>query len=265
MSPTTSVTYSLPTELLILAGGLGTRLRPAVADVPKPMAPIGGIPFLDYLMAHWRDQGITRFVLSVGYMADSIRSHFGSRYHGCAIDYATESSPLGTGGAIRNAIVNCPWSGEHLVIINGDTWFPVPLRILVADAHGKGKPVTVAVKRIADNDRYGGILLDENGLVREFTAVSHETADPLINGGTYLINRTYTADLMRDKFGPFSFEREILEHLGAAGLLAASIQDVQFLDIGVPNDYQRANELLSPKLVTQSNNNFPIDSERQTQ
>jgi D-glycero-alpha-D-manno-heptose 1-phosphate guanylyltransferase len=245
MSPTTSLSDSVPTEMLILAGGLGTRLRPVVSDVPKPMAPIGGVPFLDYLMAHWRGQGITRFVLSVGYMADSIRWYFGNRYHDCAIDYAAESSPLGTGGAVRNAITNLPWSGDHLAIINGDTWFPVSLRILATDAHGKGKPVTVAVKRIAENNRYGGIVLDENGLIRQFTAVSMETANPLINGGTYLINRNCMADLMRDRLGPFSFEREILEPLGAAGLLAASVQDVQFLDIGVPDDYQRANELLS--------------------
>jgi D-glycero-alpha-D-manno-heptose 1-phosphate guanylyltransferase len=240
-----------PTELLILAGGLGTRLRQTVRDVPKPMAPINGIPFLDYLMAHWRDQGVQRFVLSVGYMADSIRTHFGTRYHDCAVDYAFESTPLGTGGAIRNATINCVWSGKHMVIVNGDTWFPVRLRTLAADANRLGQPVTVAVKRIADNDRYGGVVLDENGLVRQFIAGNRQMENPIINGGTYLVNREYMADHLRDKPGPFSFERDILEPLAVAGLLGASMQDVQFLDIGIPEDYLRADELMVRDTIRQ--------------
>lgn len=240
-----------PTELLILAGGLGTRLRQVVCDVPKPMAPINGVPFLDYLLAHWRNQGIRRFILSVGYMADSIRAHFGTRYHDCTIDYAFESTPLGTGGAIRNAIINGACSGENLVIANGDTWFPVQLSILAADAIRTGKPVTVAVKRIANNDRYGGVELDEAGLVRRFAAGKQALANKVINGGTYLIHRDYLADHMRDKLGPFSFERNILENLAVAGLLAASMQDVQFLDIGIPEDYLRAGELLLRDTIRQ--------------
>lgn len=242
---------SRPTELLILAGGLGTRLRKAVCDVPKPMAPINGVPFLDYLIAHWRNQGIRRFVLSVGYMADSIRSHFGGRYLDCAIDYAFESTPLGTGGAIRNAIINGTWSGERLVIINGDTWFPVLLRLLTSDANSKGKPATIAVKRIANNDRYGGIMLDESGVVRQFTAGKQQVPNSVINGGVYLIDRAYLTNRMRDMLAPFSFERDVLEPLALAGLLAASVQEVQFLDIGIPEDYLRAGELILRDTIPQ--------------
>lgn len=251
MRPENAAVASGPTELLILAGGLGTRLRKAVSDVPKPMAPINGVPFLDYLMAHWRNQGIRRFVLSVGYMADAIRTHFGTHYHDCAIDYAFESTALGTGGAIRNAIINGACSGENLVITNGDTWFPVQLSILAADAIRTGKPVTVAVKRIANNDRYGGVELDETGLVRRFVAGKQEAANPVINGGTYLIHPDYLADHMCNRLGPFSFERDFLEHLAVAGLLGASMQDVQFLDIGIPEDYLRAGELILRDTIRQ--------------
>ncbi len=251
MNSTQTAADFRPNELLILAGGLGTRLRQAVADVPKPMAPINGTPFLDYLMAHWRNQGIRRFVLSVGYMANTVRTHFGTRYRDCTIDYAMESTPLGTGGAIRNALINCTWANERLVIVNGDTWFPVQLDALTADADRLGKPVTVAVKAIADNDRYGGIVLDDNGLVRQFVADRQRVANPVINGGTYHIDRDYLTDHMRDKLGPFSFERDILEHLAIAGMLASSMQDVQFLDIGIPDDYLRASELILRDTIRQ--------------
>lgn len=242
---------SAPTELLILAGGLGTRLRQAVTNVPKPMAPVNGIPFLDYLMAHWRSQGIRRFVLSVGYMADTVQSHFGTRFRDCAVDYVMESTPLGTGGAIRNALFNCTWVNQRLVVVNGDTWFPVQLDALIVDADRLGKPVTIAVKRIADNDRYGGIVLDENGLVRQFIAGSQRVANPVINGGAYLVNRAYLTERMRHDLGPFSFERDVLESLAAAGLLAASMQDVRFLDIGIPKDYLRAGELILRDTIPQ--------------
>jgi D-glycero-alpha-D-manno-heptose 1-phosphate guanylyltransferase len=255
MNATRTAADFKPTELLILAGGLGTRLRQAVADVPKPMAPVNGIPFLDYLMAHWSDQGVRRFVLSVGYMADSVRSHFGTRFRDCAVDYATESTPLGTGGAIRNALVRCTWANERLVIVNGDTWFPVQLDALAADAGRLGKPVTIAVKRIADNDRYGGIVLDESGIVRQFVAGSQRLANPVINGGAYLVDRAYLTERMRYDLEPFSFERDVLEPLAAAGLLAASMQDVRFLDIGVPEDYLRADELVLRDTIRQPHPN----------
>lgn len=249
---------SYPTELLILAGGLGTRLQPAIRHVPKPMAPVNGVPFLEHLMTHWRSQGIRRFVLSVGYMADAIQTHFGTRYHDCAIDYAVESSPLGTGGAIRHSIINNLWSSERLVIINGDTWFPVQLSKFIADANTIESPVTIAVKRIVDNDRYGGIILDANGLVRKFVTGNANSANPLINGGAYLVDRAYLADYMHEKIGSFSFERDVLEDMAVAGLLGACVQDVQFLDIGIPQDYLRAGELILHDTV-----GYPTDSERQ--
>ena len=95
-----SARSSTPTEAVILAGGLGTRLREVVSDVPKPMAPVNGRPFLEHQMDFYAAQGITHFVLSVGYLAEVITKHFGDTYRGCAIDYAVETTPLGTGGGL---------------------------------------------------------------------------------------------------------------------------------------------------------------------
>ena len=115
------------TTAIILAGGLGTRLRSTVPDLPKPMAPIAGRPFLAHQMDHWIGQGVSRFVLSVGYRHEAISSHFGRRFHGAAIDYVVETSPLGTGGAVKLATAGLP-RDEYTLLLNGDTYFDVPLR-----------------------------------------------------------------------------------------------------------------------------------------
>src|SRR5207237_2019404 len=91
-------------EAVVLAGGLGTRLRAAVSDVPKPMAPVGGRPFLERLLDYWIGQGVRRAVLAVGYLHDMIRGHFGDEYRGCAIAYSIEEQPLGTGGALVQSL-----------------------------------------------------------------------------------------------------------------------------------------------------------------
>src|SRR5438067_6674889 len=116
-------------EAIVLAGGLGTRLRSAVADVPKPMAPIRGRPFLEYLFDHWIDQGIRRFTLSVGYRHEVIVDHFGKAYHGATIRYAVERSPLGTGGALLGTLATFSVEAPVL-LLNGDTYFAVDVKRL---------------------------------------------------------------------------------------------------------------------------------------
>ena len=109
---------------IILAGGLGTRLREAVPNLPKPMVPIHNRPFLEHQMDYWIEQGITRFILSVGYLKDIIISHFGNSYKSVSIDYAIETSPLGTGGALLLAAKNL---NETFLVLNGDTFIEVSL------------------------------------------------------------------------------------------------------------------------------------------
>jgi D-glycero-alpha-D-manno-heptose 1-phosphate guanylyltransferase len=118
---------------IILAGGLGTRLREVVSEVPKPMAIVNERPFLAHVMDYWKEQGITRFVLSVGYLKDAIVSHFGCSYHGAKIEYVVEERPLGTGGGYLLAIEKIQ-DNDYFVLLNGDTFFEVELSKLIVFA-----------------------------------------------------------------------------------------------------------------------------------
>jgi D-glycero-alpha-D-manno-heptose 1-phosphate guanylyltransferase len=231
-----------PREMLILAGGFGTRLRSVVSDVPKPMAPVSGRPFLEYLLDYWIDQGVRRFVLSIGYKGDTIKEHFGTCYKNAEVSYVHETSPLGTGGAIRMALKEIQWSGDYILLANGDTWFEADLNKLVHATRQLGKPVTIALKVIEINDRYGGVTIDDRGLVTAFGVESKKNC--LINVGCYLIYRQEISDLLSTYPEKFSFEEDLLKPLAAQKLVASSVQPLPFLDIGIPADYQNANEVV---------------------
>ena len=233
---------SLPQEMLILAGGAGMRLRSVVSNVPKPMAPVAGRPFLEYLLDYWIDHGVNRFVFSLGYMGDSIKEHFGTRYRNAEITCVQETSPLGTGGAIRRALLEIDWNEDHILLANGDTWFEVDLATLVNDAYQHGKSVTIALKPIKLNDRYGGVTIDDSGLVTSFGVQSKKNC--LINAGCYLLEIQSLLGFVRDYPEKFSFEDDMLKPLAAKKQIASSVQKNVFLDIGVPSDYQKASKVV---------------------
>lgn len=233
----------LPTQALILAGGLGTRLRSVVSDVPKPMADVMGKPFLAYVVDYWITQGVTRFVFSVGYKGEHVRNYFGDHYQGAAINYVEEEEPLGTGGALKHALTNAQWNGTHLLMLNGDTAFMTDGAKLAADATRNGAPITLTLKSMDNNDRYGGVVVDGTGKVTDFE--SNRPGKMLINVGCYVLDRDRIAPLLADYPPRFSFEDDVLKPWAPKGLLAASIQEKPFLDIGIPSDYERAAAFLS--------------------
>lgn len=245
-----------PTEAIILAGGLGTRLHSVIQNIPKPMAPVRGRPFLEHLLDYWRVQGITRFILSVGYLAEIIQSHFGDQYHNCTVDYVVEACPLGTGGGIRQVLNQITLQQTRVVLINGDTWFTVDLPKLVQDAdRDDNLPITIALKQLHQNDRYGSVKIDDHHRVKQFSA--HATDGALINGGCYLLDVPAVTTSLRSYPDQFSLERDYLEAMAIKGKVGASIQDGIFLDIGVPTDYQRAEQIIGEKHESNAN----IDSE----
>ena len=216
-------------EAIILAGGLGTRLRSVVSEVPKCMAPVDGRPFLQYMLEWLSRYDVSHVVLSVGYLKEVIFSFMDSRACPFEISYAVEEEPLGTGGGIRLALTKC--REDRVIVLNGDTFFDVDL-----DALSFTAPVTLALKPMRNFDRYGAVDWDGE-LVTGF----HEKAacaEGLINGGVYALVRSQLDFAFYPK--RFSFEKDLLEPLAAAHLVAGQVQDGYFIDIGIPEDYARA-------------------------
>lgn len=222
-------------EAIVLAGGFGTRLAHIVSDVPKPMAPVCGRPFLRFILDDLQAKGVCRVILAVGYLQDVIRSYFSSSYRGMELLYSSEDEPLFTGGAIKKALTLC--REERVLVVNGDTYFDVSFdKMEQIDA-----PLVMAVKRLRDFSRYGTVSIDA-GKITGF----HEKKpckEGLINGGIYLIRRDLLDSISEKKF---SFEQEILEKKYTEMEMAAYESQGYFIDIGVPEDYAAAQETMKP-------------------
>ncbi|MFM2084822.1 MAG: hypothetical protein RLY95_1640 [Pseudomonadota bacterium] len=227
---------------LILAGGFGTRLQSVVKDVPKPMADVRGEPFLAHLIRYYQSQGVTQFVLSVGYKAESIIDYFGHSFGSAAIQYVREDQPLGTGGAINYALNHLAADWLPSLIVNGDTWFEPNVGVFATFARNKNTPVCLSVKPMQLNDRYGSVLLGVNDNISGFRAEPSDHAN--INAGCYYIQPRLLQKILASYPDTFSFESSCLPKLAQAGQLSGYICDARFLDIGIPMDYAKAAALL---------------------
>lgn len=221
-------------EAIILAGGFGTRLRSVVSDVPKPMAPVAGRPFLDYVLDRLKGQGYSHVVLATGYLHEKVEEYFGNEFNGLDIDYARELSPLGTGGAIVNALQHC--TEDFITVLNGDTMFDIDHDELCRHADEWHAPLTAVLRWVPDAGRYGSVELDDDGLITAFREKDPATGSGMINGGIYRMQRHLLDDYAVGT--QFSFEKEVLQPLGKP--FRAYAADGYFIDIGIPEDYQRA-------------------------
>jgi D-glycero-alpha-D-manno-heptose 1-phosphate guanylyltransferase len=225
-------------EAIILAGGLGTRLKGVVKDIPKPMADINGKPFLLYLLEYLSKFQLNRIVLSVGYKYEVIESYFGNNYKNIELIYAVENEPLGTGGGIMNAAKFL--QSNLFFLINGDSFFNVNLDELV-DFHTKQQAdFTLSVKKMKDFDRYGSVEIIENRIV-QFNEKKY-MPEGFINAGVYLLNKNLLSNLNFPL--KFSFEKAFLETFLNDYKFAAFNAEGYFIDIGIPEDYLRANHEL---------------------
>lgn len=224
------------TEAIILAGGLGTRLRSAVPDLPKCMAPVAGRPFIGHVMDYLLEQGIEHFIFSLGYKHEVIEAYIDKVYGALDYAYVVEKEPLGTGGAIREA---CKAAEDaHLLVTNGDTMFKIDIPALARKHREHDALATLALKPMRDFDRYGVVDIDATGKVTGFEE-KRPRVEGLINGGLYAINvREYLAGVPVD--GVLSFEKDFLEPRVAGGRLYGYPEDAYFIDIGIPEDYKRA-------------------------
>ena len=226
-------------DVIILAGGLGTRLRSVVSEVPKCMALVCGKPFLYFILEYLKRYDIQKVILSVGYLREKIFDWIEAEKdnYPFTFDYAVEESPLGTGGGIKLALTKC--TSKQVIILNGDTFFDVNLTEILDNHIKSQKPITIALKPMRNFERYGNVRLDENGNVVEFQEKLF-CAEGQINGGIYVINREN--DLMSGLPEKFSFETEVLQKQSKLMNINGCKYYNYFIDIGIPEDYSKANE-----------------------
>lgn len=219
---------------IILAGGLGTRLRTRVADLPKPMAPIGDRPFLAFLLDRLDEAGYRRAILSVGYRADAIESHFGRRYRDIELAYSHEDEPLGTGGAILQALGQC--QDQAALVLNGDTYLELDYPALSRFHKQSPGPISMTVREVADAGRFGSVTI-ENDRVVAFNEKGAAGAG-WINAGSYVIE----SDIFKriPMSGKFSFELDFLMPHCDAIRPKAFRTSGYMIDIGIPEDFDRA-------------------------
>jgi D-glycero-alpha-D-manno-heptose 1-phosphate guanylyltransferase len=229
------------TTAIILAGGMGTRLRSAVPDLPKPMAPINGRPFLEHQMDYWIGQGVERFVVSVGYMKEVIMDHFGVSYRATPLTYVIEEEPLGTGGGLLLAAQGL---SESFIVLNGDTFFEVDFNELLKFHAEHASEWTFSLFRTNEVGRYMGMDLKADG---EIVSLKLGTVEQwrLANGGVYLINPSVLAKMKLGQGQKLSLEDDLLPvFMTQGGKLYGLEFPGSFIDIGVPDDYFRAAEVL---------------------
>ncbi len=229
-------------ECIILAGGLGTRLRSAVPDLPKCMAEVAGEPFITHVINYLQTQGISKFIFSLGYMHEVVEEFVRKTFNRLDVSFSIEEDLLGTGGAIQLACNNT--DDEDVLIINGDTLFKADINALFASHISHGSRCTLALKSMEHIERYGLVEIDEKGYVTSFKEKNYY-AKGFINGGVYVLHvPSFLKASLPEKF---SFEKDYLEKYFAMHKMNGVIQDTYFIDIGIPEDFERANHELSNK------------------
>lgn len=223
---------------IILCGGRGTRLAPVVSDRPKSMASIGSKPFLEILVEGLLAQGVTRFVLATGHLRGDIETHFGSSFLGATIEYSPELTPLGTGGAIKQASKRA--KQYPLLICNGDSWVDFSMADLEAEYQKTEKPV-ILLRHVEDTARFGRVEVVD-GSVESFGEKSM-SGPGFINAGVYLLDQETLGKLPSSQ--SFSFESDFLQERMTELGFRAVIAGGRFIDIGTPEDYLKAQDQLS--------------------
>jgi D-glycero-alpha-D-manno-heptose 1-phosphate guanylyltransferase len=220
-------------KMFVLAGGFGTRLESVLAGLPKPLAPIKGIPFLRLQLDNWRRQGVRSFTFLLHYKADLIiefLEDYAPSYADCKIDYLVEPHPYGTGGSLSFAMNKLNYEDSFLVA-NADTWLGFGIEELIHS----GSP-TIAVVRMENTGRYGGVLLKNEHQVISFSEKNKNFGPGLVNAGVYKLS----SDLFKHWDGmPFSLEQKIFPELVLMGRLNALVLKSDFIDIGIPEDYEK--------------------------
>ncbi len=228
---------ALALDTIILAGGLGSRLRAVVGDRPKCLALIHGRPFLSYLLDHLAEAGLTDVILSTGYLAEQVEQAFHNRHGAIALRYSRETAPLGTGGGVRRALGLCRQS--RLLVINGDSFFGLDWPGFFAWFDPARMKLGMALAWIDDCRRYGQVEIAEDGEVLGFREKSEAASAGWINAGIYLLDRATLEGFAAPE--TFSLERDYFPKQIGRGFYAQGSR-APFIDIGTPESYRAAEE-----------------------
>jgi D-glycero-alpha-D-manno-heptose 1-phosphate guanylyltransferase len=230
-------------EAIVLAGGLGTRLREVIGDLPKPLAMVAGRPFLFWLLAYLDRAGLQRVLLSVGFRHEEIRRVVGTSFGHMRLEYVTEDEPCGTGGAISLALQQC--RDSRVLCLNGDTYFAVDIEAMEVET--VGADVAIALRLVDDVARFGAVNCEQGRIIG--FAEKNAQGQGLISGGTYLLDRLRVA--ARLPSGVSSFEQDFLARRLQDMNFRGFVSGGYFIDIGVPESFARAQTEL-PRLESGS-------------
>jgi D-glycero-alpha-D-manno-heptose 1-phosphate guanylyltransferase len=229
-------------EAVILAGGLGTRLKGVIDNLPKTMAPVAGQPFLSYILEILSGASFSKVVLATGYKNEAVTSWYGDYYKNIKISYSIENEPLGTGGALLKA--SGLISSRYFFVFNGDTFFNTDFDSFEKSFNENKCDMSVALKPMKDFDRYGSVTIEGMRII-SFNEKKY-CKEGLINGGIYIVENEWLKLVSPGE--KFSIEKDVMEKRVSTDRINGFISDTYFIDIGVPEDYERANLELPLKI-----------------
>ncbi len=234
--------------VVVLAGGIGSRLQKVVNDVPKPLASVRSRPFLEYLLSYWIKNNACHFIISVGYKHQQIIDHFGSTFKGIPITYAIEDKPLGTGGALLKVLnENC--LEKDFFLINGDTLFLIdPERMYKLHSSSKAN-LSLSLRQVENAGRYHRMCVNETGRLITIEQPNEKEEPGEINGGVYIINSELFSEWPDAMNKSISLENDILPTIISTHDVCGFMDDGDFIDIGIPDDFHKAQTFLSDDLL----------------
>jgi D-glycero-alpha-D-manno-heptose 1-phosphate guanylyltransferase len=234
--------------VVVLAGGIGSRLKEVVSDVPKPLAPVRGRPFLEYLLSYWIKNNARHFILSVGYKYQKIMDHFGSSFNGIPVTYVIENEPMGTGGALLKVLDENNLQDDFF-LINGDTLFMIdPVRM--EELHNSAKAsLSLSLRQIENAGRYHHLRINGAGRIIAIEQPNGKAESGQINGGVYIANSGLFSKWSGDESKCISLENDILPTILTTHNIYGFLDDGDFIDIGIPDDLHKAQSYLSDEFL----------------
>ena len=224
---------------IILAGGMGTRLKTIISDLPKPMAPIMNVPFLTYQLNYLKHFGIKKVIFSVGYLSEKIIAHYNQSFENISIEYSIEKNPLGTGGGIRMAMSNL--NEDLVLILNGDSFFDLNLEQFYNLHHEQKSDFSLALRYVNNSERYGNIEFNSSNQITSFIEKNQLNQSGYINAGVYILSKKLYLQNTKPDIN-FSIEKEFFEkQLNQLIIKGFEFKDY-FIDIGIPEDYLKAQD-----------------------